>query len=425
MRNVHVRRIGRDAGLAALRTFVGLPQDRVVPVDALDGRAARPRHPLVARRKRRIHEVVAARPLQQVAARRRHVAQLRRRAREQRLRQQRIVRRRCADGSRGRELRTSAPIITPPAGASSTRVSAGSGSRLRRPACPGAPRSASSGRQDWCRRPGTWRRVRAMARSGFRRAGRALIRKWIHAEAPVSFAASCGRAYGSNNVGVGSAAADVSAHALPDLVIRQLRRRRLARSPAHLRELPLLRLVQQRRAPSRSAPACSIRTGTRHARERPPAPARALRCCRRVRQPFDRGHLAPRPRSRPASGRSSRAGHPPAPYTRRTGHGRSPSSSRSGPGAPAAHPAASSGCPASAVCRLPLMVTWSCRSVAIPGPAWRSRRARAGHASRNSRAHRTGRDHKRAPREAGTGPRRSSAASVSGSIQTLRREQNS
>ena len=67
-----------------------VPRIALHAVDAVDGRAAAAGLALVAGR-RRVVEVEAARPLQQVAAGRRHVAQLLRGAGQDRARQQRIA----------------------------------------------------------------------------------------------------------------------------------------------------------------------------------------------------------------------------------------------------------------------------------------------------------------------------------------------
>ena len=67
-----------------------VPEDRVHAVDALDRRAAAAGLALVAGR-RGVVEIVAARPLQQVAAGRCHVAQLLRGARQDRAGEQRIA----------------------------------------------------------------------------------------------------------------------------------------------------------------------------------------------------------------------------------------------------------------------------------------------------------------------------------------------
>ena len=82
-RHAHVGGMRRDAGLAGA-------EDRVDAVEAVDRRAAAAGLALVAGR-RRVVEVGAARALQQVAAGRRHVAQLLRGARQDRARQQRIA----------------------------------------------------------------------------------------------------------------------------------------------------------------------------------------------------------------------------------------------------------------------------------------------------------------------------------------------
>ena len=82
-RDAHVGRMRRDAGLARA-------EDRVHAVEAVDRRAAAARLAFVAGR-RGVVEVIAARPLQEVAAGRRHVAQLLRSAREDRAREQRIA----------------------------------------------------------------------------------------------------------------------------------------------------------------------------------------------------------------------------------------------------------------------------------------------------------------------------------------------
>ena len=67
-------------------TFVGLTQDRVNAVIALESPRIPSRVPLIAGRKADISEVVAPRALQQVSTGCRHITQLRRSATEQRLR---------------------------------------------------------------------------------------------------------------------------------------------------------------------------------------------------------------------------------------------------------------------------------------------------------------------------------------------------
>src|SRR6185503_3676784 len=79
--NRHVGRMRRDAMLAAA-------EDRVNTIESVECRASRTRLAFVAWA-RGIAEVIAARPLKQVAAGRRHVAQLARRAGEECLRQHR------------------------------------------------------------------------------------------------------------------------------------------------------------------------------------------------------------------------------------------------------------------------------------------------------------------------------------------------
>ena len=82
-RHVLVRGIGRNTLLAGA-------QDRQHPVMPVDRRATGTRLALVARM-RRIAKIHATRPLQEVAACRRHVAQLRRGPRQIRLRKHRVV----------------------------------------------------------------------------------------------------------------------------------------------------------------------------------------------------------------------------------------------------------------------------------------------------------------------------------------------
>ena len=77
-RYVHVGRVRGDAGLWALGAFVGLAQNGVDAVEALDGGATGARYTLVACREGRVHEVVATRALKEVAAGCGHVTQLRR-----------------------------------------------------------------------------------------------------------------------------------------------------------------------------------------------------------------------------------------------------------------------------------------------------------------------------------------------------------
>ena len=78
-RDAHVGRMRRDAGLAGA-------EDRVDPIDAVDGRTAAAGLAFVARR-RHVIEIKAARPLHQVAAGRRHIAKLLRGAGQDRARQ--------------------------------------------------------------------------------------------------------------------------------------------------------------------------------------------------------------------------------------------------------------------------------------------------------------------------------------------------
>ena len=82
--DAHVGRVRRDAGLARA-------EDRVHAVETVACGAAGTRSALVAGGKRGIGEVTAAGALQQVAANARHIAKLRRRAGEKRLRQQGIA----------------------------------------------------------------------------------------------------------------------------------------------------------------------------------------------------------------------------------------------------------------------------------------------------------------------------------------------
>ena len=82
-RNAHVGRMRRDAGVAGAK-------DRMTAVDAADRRAAAARLALVAGR-RRVIEIGAARPLQQIAAGGGHVAQLLRGAGEDGAGEQRIA----------------------------------------------------------------------------------------------------------------------------------------------------------------------------------------------------------------------------------------------------------------------------------------------------------------------------------------------
>ncbi len=82
-RHAHVGRMGRNAGLARA-------EDRVHAVEPVAGGAAAAGLALIARR-RRVVEVVAARALQQIAAGRCHVAQLLRRAGEDRAGEHRIA----------------------------------------------------------------------------------------------------------------------------------------------------------------------------------------------------------------------------------------------------------------------------------------------------------------------------------------------
>ena len=82
-RHAHVGRMRRDAGFAGA-------EDRIDAVDALDRRAAAAGLAFVAGR-RGVIEIEAARALQEIAAGRRHVAQLLRGAGQDRAREQRIA----------------------------------------------------------------------------------------------------------------------------------------------------------------------------------------------------------------------------------------------------------------------------------------------------------------------------------------------
>ena len=77
-RDVHVARVRRDALLA-------LTENRVDPIVTLERATAAAGIALVALRKGRVVEIITARSLHEIPADRRHVAQLRARAREQRL----------------------------------------------------------------------------------------------------------------------------------------------------------------------------------------------------------------------------------------------------------------------------------------------------------------------------------------------------
>ena len=81
--DAHVGWIGRNA-------MVARAKDRVNAIGAFARRASRARLPLVAGREPDVGEIVAARPLQQVATDGGHVAQLWRRAGDERLREQRV-----------------------------------------------------------------------------------------------------------------------------------------------------------------------------------------------------------------------------------------------------------------------------------------------------------------------------------------------
>ena len=81
--DAHIGWVRGDAGIA-------VPEDRVIAVVPFDGRAAAPRLALVARRGG-VVEVGAAGPLHQVAARRRHVAELGGRTRQDGPGQQGVV----------------------------------------------------------------------------------------------------------------------------------------------------------------------------------------------------------------------------------------------------------------------------------------------------------------------------------------------
>ena len=90
--DLRLERGERDAHIGGMRGDAGLAraEDRVDAVEAVDRRAAAAGLALVAGRGR-VVEIEAARPLQEIAAGRRHVAQLLRGAGQDRARQQRIA----------------------------------------------------------------------------------------------------------------------------------------------------------------------------------------------------------------------------------------------------------------------------------------------------------------------------------------------
>ena len=146
-----IERGERDGQIGRMRSDARLraAEDGVHAVLAIDRRAAAAGIALVARRERQLAEVRAARALHQVAADRRHVAQLRRGAGEQRLRDDREALWRTSGCGATSLMRASAPMRIPPL----TRSIAGERQsvdvdEMRRP----LDARISSGRRGWCRR---------------------------------------------------------------------------------------------------------------------------------------------------------------------------------------------------------------------------------------------------------------------------------
>src|SRR5437588_12953706 len=83
-RDVHVARVRRD-------TLIALTENGVNAIVSFQRAAAAPGIAFVALRKRRVVKIIAARPLHEIAADRRHVAQLWARARQKRLAQDRVA----------------------------------------------------------------------------------------------------------------------------------------------------------------------------------------------------------------------------------------------------------------------------------------------------------------------------------------------
>ena len=252
-RHAHVRRVGGDAVLARA-------QDRVHAVEAVDRGTAGPRLALVAGRGR-VVEVGAARPLHQVAARRRHVAELRRGARQDGLRQQRVapLDLRVVGDVRVRHERAESAARRPSAGRISAR-----GRRLMSISRLG-PLDVLLHQVEQVRAAGDelGRAVRGDLAHGGRHVAGPGVGEGVHRPALLSPAVHRLLDRG-DDVRVGAAPADVAAHQLADVVGRL--RPALARSG---------------RRRSRSGPACSSRTGRRRAR-RTPAAAGAARPPRRA-----------------------------------------------------------------------------------------------------------------------------------------------
>ena len=120
-RDAHIRRVGGDALAAG-------PQNGMDAVVAVHRRAARPRLALVAGR-RRVPEVVAARPLQDIPAGRRHVAELGDGPLQNRLGQHRVV---LDDGGVVRQVRVGDQRADPQA-AVRHRLDLGQRQAARRP----------------------------------------------------------------------------------------------------------------------------------------------------------------------------------------------------------------------------------------------------------------------------------------------------
>ncbi len=106
-RNRHVGRMRGDAMIARA-------EDRMIAGEAAQGRASRARLALVARRCR-VVEIIAARALEQIAARGRLIPELRRGSRKQRPRQYGIVGAQAGIGGQIAVRAPSAPMDSPPA----------------------------------------------------------------------------------------------------------------------------------------------------------------------------------------------------------------------------------------------------------------------------------------------------------------------
>ena len=250
---------------AAVRALVGLAEDGVDAVEALDGGAAGAGFALVAGGEGGVHEVVAAGALEEVAAGGGHVAELRgwrRRAGPARAGGS------CCDDAgwlARSELRTSGADGDAAVGlavdlgeAEVVDVDEGGGVL---DAVLHEVDEVGAAAEELC---ALWRRRRGWRRRGRWRAGRR--------RGSCSGLLMRDGADGGDDVGVGAAAADVAAHAFADLVVGELRGGAVwPVSKQTTGELAALVLRRAGRRRSRSGRGCSSRTGSRRARGRRPA----------------------------------------------------------------------------------------------------------------------------------------------------------